>query len=76
MKSRIKKRVALCFRGKCMDMVTNYKNDETYFVDYIRYWKRIERTLIKPNQDLFDFDVYMHGWVGSSETKRMFSPGI
>ena len=71
MKNRIKKRVALCFRGKCMDMVTNHKDGKTYFVDYIRYWKRIERTLIKPNQDLFDFDIYMHGWVGSSETKRI-----
>ena len=71
MKNRIKKRVALCFRGKCMDMVTNYKDGETYFVDYIRYWKRIERTLIKPNQDLFDFDIYMHGWVGGSEMKRI-----
>ena len=52
-------------------MVTDYKSGRTYFVDYIRYWKRIERTLIKPNQDLFDFDIYMHGWVGSSETKRI-----
>ena len=71
MKNRIKKRVALCFRGKCMDMVTDYKSGRTYFVDYIRFWKRIERTLIKPNQHLFDFDIYMHGWVGSSGTKRI-----
>ena len=71
MKNRIKKRVALCFRGKCMDMVTNHKDGKTHFVDCIRFWKRIERTLIKPNQDLFDFDIYMHGWVGSSETKRV-----
>ena len=68
---KAKKRVALCFRGMCMDRVTNYKNGKVYGIDYANFWKHIRRELIKPNQAHCDFDIYMHGWIGKSYLPRI-----
>ena len=65
-----KKKVALCFRGKCSDSSIDSKtNNKKFYIDYKKNFKKIKENLINCNPD-YEFDIYLHGWIDNDNKKN------
>lgn len=67
----MKKRAAICFRGKALDNSVNSKTNHIEQISYMAAWGVLKRKLIEPNKEYFDFDIYLHGWVDDISTDRL-----
>ena len=65
-----KKKVAICFRGKCSDSSIDSKtNNKKFYIDYKKNFKKIKENLINCNPD-YEFDIYLHGWIDNDNKKN------
>lgn len=56
------KRIALCFRGKCLDENIHWATGAPKKTDYNKTLICIRNNLIKANPH-YNFDIYLHGWI-------------
>ena len=57
-----KKKCAICFRGKCLDINLDCKNNTLNKIDYKQSIKSVYKNIIHQNPEI-EFDFYLHGWV-------------
>jgi hypothetical protein len=60
----MKKKIALVFRGKCLDDNLNCKTNRLESIDYKLYIDNVKKYIINVNKK-YDFDIYLHGWIRS-----------
>ncbi len=58
----MKKKTAICLRGKCLDTNLNCKSNRLENIDYKKCIQTIFKNIIYYNSDI-DFDIYLHGWI-------------
>lgn len=58
----MKKKCALCFRGKCLDTNLNSKTNNIEYIDYKKCIQSIFKNIVYYNSDIH-FDIYLHGWI-------------
>ena len=61
----IKKKCAICFRGKCLDINLNCKNNIFNKENYKKSIKSVFENIIYQNPEI-EFDFYLHGWVNDT----------
>ena len=57
-----RKKCAICFRGKCLDINLDCKNNQLNKIDYKNSIKSVYENIIYQNPEI-EFDFYLHGWV-------------
>ena len=62
----IKKKCAICFRGKCLDTyLSQFSHNQLNKVDYKISIKSVFKNIIYQNPEI-EFDFYLHGWINDT----------
>lgn len=58
----MRKKCAICLRGKCLDIYFDSKNNKLKKINYKKGIKSLYKNIIYENPEI-DFDFYLHGWI-------------